>query len=133
MVVINVAQENSQVRLEEILNRPNHLLLQDVSVDKILAQIVADSGLADEIDKIEQSLNFPQEFAPDQQSASRENSSKRKHETDTGSNKFEEEKEGETSIPRGLDNDFDKDEDDWCAEESEFGAESLMNDMHSGI
>lgn len=52
MVVISASQD-SQVKLEELLTRPNHLVLQDVSVDKILAQIIADCGLTEEIDKIE--------------------------------------------------------------------------------
>lgn len=103
MVVIHVAQENPQVKLEELLSRPNHLLLQDSSIDKIIGQIITDSGLTEEIDKIEQSLNFPQEFASEQQSAVRnqESSMKRKHDATSPSTKFEEEKESES--PRYYD------------------------------
>lgn len=36
-------------------------MLQDVSVDKILAQIIADSELTEEIDKIEQELTHSEE------------------------------------------------------------------------
>lgn len=78
-----------------MLNKSNHLLLQDSSIDKILTQIIADCGLTEELDKIDQALNFPGDMTSENQSASREveQSPLEKRETDSTSNKFEEEKE----------------------------------------
>jgi len=53
MVILDVPQENSQVNLKDILIKPNHLLLQDTSIDNILQKIIDDCGFKDDIDKIE--------------------------------------------------------------------------------
>ena len=52
MVVMNVAQDNAQVKLDEVLTRPNHLLLQDSSIDKILYKLFHDCGIMEDIEKI---------------------------------------------------------------------------------
>lgn len=131
MVVINVAQENSQVKLEELLTRPNHLVLQDISVDKILSQIIEDCGLTEEIDKIEQGLVFPEDASTTPSRNTEPESPIPKKDSESASNKFEEEKEVDSSDKRGLEDDDDKDEDDnYGEEETEFAALSMMGDRH---
>lgn len=57
MVILNAVQETPQVNLDELLNRPNHLVINDLTIDKILNQLVADVGIAGDIQKIGDQLN----------------------------------------------------------------------------
>ena len=61
MVILDVPQENSQVDLKDILVKPNHLLLQDTSIDNLLQKIIDDCEFKEEIDKIEAMLDLPSE------------------------------------------------------------------------
>lgn len=53
MVILNMPSANAEVNLHETFNRHNHLVLEDQSIDKILAQIIKDINIEEEIDKID--------------------------------------------------------------------------------
>ena len=53
MVILDVPQAGSDVNLKDILTKPNHLLLQDSSIDNILQKIIDDCDFKNDLDKIE--------------------------------------------------------------------------------
>ena len=61
MVILDVPQAGSDVNLKDILTKPNHLLLQDSSIDNILQKIIDDCDFKNDLDKIEQMLDLPGE------------------------------------------------------------------------
>lgn len=90
MVVMDVPNENSDVDLKEVLTKPNHLLLQDTSIDNILEKLIDDCSFKQEIDKIEAMLDLPNDQYNEPSNDS--NSSKRKSETTQNTSNIEESK-----------------------------------------